>query len=340
MKHFYFLMVSITFSLIFSTSTRAQDCEQLILSAEGFNADIIAEGEGGDADAKSNYSIDAEGFFANILYSEDFVPENPSNVPTASDFGGGLPMDGNLISESSGVEYQFAPYDGNNAVLLRNTLSNSVTLNFMGDFSAKSLYLATLSSEGVHTVNYTLTFSDNTTQTGSFQPLDWYQLANPDNDIVYGLGRVSRGTGSGSSLNDFSSLGLITIFEEIIEIDEQNLGKAFKSIKFDKEETENDAATSAILAISACEIPLLGSSDNSMVNSFGYYPNPTTGLVQLKSEKNIIACEVFDLAGKKLTSNQHKNLQQIDLSTMKTGVYLIKVKLENGQVETFKINKK
>ncbi|HLV23461.1 MAG TPA: hypothetical protein VKY36_01615, partial [Moheibacter sp.] len=224
MKYFYFIRKVSLSLLVLPILIWAQDCEIHPLNLDGLNADVIAEGSGGNADEKSTHSIDADSWFSCIYYSQDFVPLNPDNFPSAEDYGGGLPNDGFFTSASSGVEYQFADYTGNNAVLLRNSVTNSVTVNSEEPFAAEALYLAVLSAEGVHTVNVTINFADNTSQSSAFQALDWYQSFPPSNYIYYGFGRLSRGTGSGAPLNSFMDIGIMTIFEQTITIDAENVG--------------------------------------------------------------------------------------------------------------------
>jgi len=316
------------------------ECIMTPLALTGFNADTIAEGSGGDADDKSDYSIDAQSWFANIYYSEDFVPENPANYASAAEYGGGLPADGSFISQSSGVEYQFADYAAENTVLLRNTVTNSVTLTLSEPLAAESLYFAAASSEGTHQVNVTVHFNDGSTQTGSFETPDWYQVSPPDNTIAYGFGRISRGTGSAATVNTFSDLGIMGIFEEVIPIDEENFSKLITSISFDKVVTDNDASTTVVFAVSACEHELLVANDLN-ASSFSFYPNPARDFVMMKSEKRINNVQVFNVAGQKAVNvKPSESHQKIDISALPAGVYMFRVQLDGGQIETFKIIKK
>lgn len=333
LKTFLFASVTLLSSVVF-----AQDCQQLSLNPLGFNADIIAEGMGGDADDKTNYSVDAESFFSNVYYAIDFVPENPSNAASAEEYGGGFPL-GGTFNSNSGISYQLADYSGNNSVLLRNTVTNNVTLTFDELFSAEMLYFATFSSEGAHNVNVTINFSNGATQTGVLQPLDWYQPVPPTNTVAYGFGRVSRGTGSASTVNTFSDLGVMGVFEEYISIDPENQGYAITSIVFDKELTSNDAATSVILAVTACEVPLLGINEVDH-SSVAYYPNPASDFVTIKSAATVSSYEIFDLTGRILMQGSQLINQKINISGLEKGTYVFKLKLDNGKTETFKISKK
>lgn len=75
------------------------------------------------------------------------------------------------------------------------------------------------------------------------------------------------------------------------------------------------------------------------IAEFDYYPNPTKDKLYMKSKSKIEKVSVYNSLGQ-LVINQTKVQQnQIDLSQLNAGVYLFRVLLENGQVETFKIVK-
>ena len=72
------------------------------------------------------------------------------------------------------------------------------------------------------------------------------------------------------------------------------------------------------------------------INTVKIYPNPTKGFINLISN-NLLNVELYDMLGKKvLTTNNIK----IDLSSFKTGIYLLKVKSrDNGSIETYRLIK-
>lgn len=80
----------------------------------------------------------------------------------------------------------------------------------------------------------------------------------------------------------------------------------------------------------------LNISDNK-TTSFIVFPNPTDGLVNLKSEKVISKISVFDTLGQIIATNLENN--QIDLTKAASGVYLLKIEDENGNSQTHKIVK-
>ena len=80
-------------------------------------------------------------------------------------------------------------------------------------------------------------------------------------------------------------------------------------------------------------------TDNFQFAGFEAYPNPTNDILNLKNSQNIDNVIVFDLLGKiVLTQKINATDSQIDISTLSSGMYLIKVKAgENSK--TIKIIK-
>lgn len=68
------------------------------------------------------------------------------------------------------------------------------------------------------------------------------------------------------------------------------------------------------------------------------YPNPTTGIVHIRSTNPVAMTEIYDLSGKLL--QQSKNVQSADLRNMPKGTYLLKVTDTKGSTKSFKIVKK
>jgi hypothetical protein len=57
------------------------------------------------------------------------------------------------------------------------------------------------------------------------------------------------------------------------------------------------------------------------------YPNPTSGLLHIDSDQAIEKIEVYDLLGREVIASGSET--EVDLSTLSSGVYLVKVHLEN-----------
>ena len=84
------------------------------------------------------------------------------------------------------------------------------------------------------------------------------------------------------------------------------------------------------------EIILVVNQNNLL--DFSVYPNPTTGILNIKSETTIVQIEIHNLLGQLVLSNTNQNT--IDISRVSQGVYFIKVKDENGNIGSQKIVKK
>ena len=227
-------------------------CTFTTLALTGFNADVVAEGTGGNADAKTSAIVDA----ANVYYAQDFVPAAPhSSAVSAAAFGGGLPANGTITSTATtGLSYQFENYTANNALVLRNNLTNTGTLALVTPKKAGTVYVASVSAEGLNTVTATVNFDDATSQTFTIQATDWWQTDNLDNKVVSGLGRVSRGA-SWAPLNQFDGLSQTGIYQNELALDAANQNKLISSITFTQTPPSGNATTTTILAVSICETP-------------------------------------------------------------------------------------
>lgn len=72
------------------------------------------------------------------------------------------------------------------------------------------------------------------------------------------------------------------------------------------------------------------------------YPNPTYGILNLDSKTSPIKeASVFDLLGRKVFSSKFPaiNLIALDLKSLQTGTYVLKVTSDTGKNETLKIMK-
>lgn len=77
-------------------------------------------------------------------------------------------------------------------------------------------------------------------------------------------------------------------------------------------------------------------------NQIAAYPNPTNGTLYLNSETSLIKeASVFDLLGKQVYKSNFSALNNVnlDLKSLQTGAYLLKVTSDSGKTETMKIMK-
>jgi hypothetical protein len=75
----------------------------------------------------------------------------------------------------------------------------------------------------------------------------------------------------------------------------------------------------------------------NVYKSIDLYPNPVNNTFSLT--KNITSVTVFNMLGQKIMSF-HKNKKQFDVSNLKSGVFIVKVILQNGDKQTIRFVKK
>jgi len=72
------------------------------------------------------------------------------------------------------------------------------------------------------------------------------------------------------------------------------------------------------------------SVNNLVIDAVKIYPNPTSGVVFIFTNQDISSLEVYNLLGQKvITAN---NTNQIELSYLSAGTYIIKINTEKGTV--------
>jgi len=99
--------------------------------------------------------------------------------------------------------------------------------------------------------------------------------------------------------------------------------------------TFTDAVSFKAVTASAAGATLTIEDLSSAASSIYVYPNPTATRVYIQAE-NITKAELFDLMGRRVrTTNQ----DQIDLSDIKSGSYILQVTTQNNTTQTFKIIK-
>ncbi|MXN92999.1 T9SS type A sorting domain-containing protein [Flavobacterium sp. Sd200] len=262
MSNFYQSITLWAIGLLATVQASAQSEPSRIvpLSLTGFNADVVAEGTGGNANDKTTHSVDA--FY--VFYSKDFVPSNPhSSSASAVVYGGGLENNGALLSSAvEGLNFQVADYASNNALILRNNVTNEGTLTLTTPKKAEKIYIAAVRGEGGsgagdnHDVTATVNFADGTSQQVVFQATAWWQDGSaPANTAIAGIGEVSRNsaTSGWAPRNEFRGLTNASLFYNELTLDAANFDKEITSIDFVKATTSNAAHTTAILAVSIYE---------------------------------------------------------------------------------------
>jgi len=68
-------------------------------------------------------------------------------------------------------------------------------------------------------------------------------------------------------------------------------------------------------------------------NTIQIYPNPVTDYINVKSDSKIISVELMNLMGQRIIMQKvNKLTHQINLTDLQSGIYIVKVELENGTV--------
>ena len=78
---------------------------------------------------------------------------------------------------------------------------------------------------------------------------------------------------------------------------------------------------------------ILSITETSLIKNISLYPNPVQDILNLstQSDKYINSVQVYDLLGK-LVTQEKNNPQQIDVSLLKRGVYLVKIETDKGVI--------
>lgn len=88
--------------------------------------------------------------------------------------------------------------------------------------------------------------------------------------------------------------------------------------------------------------PALKTASFDMNNQIAVYPNPTNGLLHVNSKASLVKeATVYDLLGKKVYSSKisASNNISLDLKSLQSGIYTLKVTSDTGKTENIKIIK-
>ena len=82
----------------------------------------------------------------------------------------------------------------------------------------------------------------------------------------------------------------------------------------------------------------LSINDNIELENFIIYPNPTNGLLQIKTEQEISSIEVLDVFGRRMLYSE-KIQSEINISDFKNGIYFVRLSDSKGNYVVKKIVK-
>lgn len=84
---------------------------------------------------------------------------------------------------------------------------------------------------------------------------------------------------------------------------------------------------------------LILGTNNVSENTVSFFPNPVQDVMHLNSKETIDSVEVYTIAGQKVSNiTTNNNHTQLNLSSLASGVYLVKVS-SNGSIENLKVVK-
>lgn len=215
------------------------------INLTGFNADVIAEGNGWAA-ISTNSDVDAGNY---VYMSRDYKP-NPASTALTN---GGLPVNRTMASPTyTGLNFLMPDYKQNNAVRL-TAASPSQELVFKVPTKLTNIYLAVTSGGAASQINGTILFDDNTTQAiPNTSVLDWFSSQTAQLPaLAFNIGRVLK-TGTNNEA-EFTSNTSATgsnakIFQVAIDIQPANQAK--KIVKVTVNRVASGAGVPNIFAIS------------------------------------------------------------------------------------------
>ena len=188
-------------------------------------------------------------------------------------------------------------------------------------------------------------------------PADTYVI-NGANDVSRSVTAVSSGSNTSVSrvysttalLSDFTGTLTFSYLEgELNGIAEGNLvlelqadDDSWMSYIGTVDQTNNtvsytfiDAVSFKAVTASAAGATLTIEDLSPAPSSIYVYPNPTANRIYIQAE-NITKAELFDLMGRKVKAT---NQDQIDLSNISSGSYILQVTTQNNTTQSFKIIK-
>ena len=165
---------------------------------------------------------------------------------------------------------------------------------------------------------------------GEFTADVWFDFIMPENGNVLFDGIVNW---NNFQLFDVCNSTQISCGSETLLAENLVEGNHYKLRVFRQ---EANASTASFQSFTAMFQETLSINDNEE-NDIHIYPNPTTEWLFISSTSSIKNIELYDILGKKVlnVANNH----QIDLSSLYSGVYFIKITSDKGEI-TKKIIKK
>jgi hypothetical protein len=201
------------------------------ITVTGFTQDVIANGASTSATSSTTTQIDQNP--GNVFYASGYSNSNGSGSYS-------LPASGSFNSaQTSSRSYQLASYSSNNVLLLHSssdpstggTTTGTLTFNSAYQSPYSQLYVVGTTGSGSGVINYTVNFSDATTQTGSLNFPDW-SLAFTTSSSIRALGSIGRVSRANPGAFDAGGANSFNLWEAPISITGTNQTKIISNINF------------------------------------------------------------------------------------------------------------
>ena len=91
-----------------------------------------------------------------------------------------------------------------------------------------------------------------------------------------------------------------------------------------------------LIAETSCTV----SNSNIEIDDLVSYPNPTVDVFQLKNDADIPSISIYSILGKQISTLYHTKGEVHNISILRTGMYLVRLKNQDGEiVTTIRMNK-
>jgi len=188
---------------------------------------------------------------------------------------------------------------------------------------------------GINKINFEI---DATNETSLFMSFDLKQLyMNNPNESMFRVvtnGNVVLDNVYATSDTDYKTyeVDLSGLVGSNIRVSLQQLGRNLS-------DTVNPSDEAFVDNLKFTNTPSL-SIDDFNFNTFKFYPNPTSGILNLKAQRSIEKVELFNIIGKRVYSSKFNNENiEINISNLPVSLYLMHVYID-GSKQTFKLIKK
>ena len=123
------------------------------------------------------------------------------------------------------------------------------------------------------------------------------------------------------------------------------ISSCYNSVDKDVQLVAGNTYLISVHASAAAEFEIFAYPDSTLnlddvsFTGFEFYPNPVTSTLNLRTNNTISTIEIYNIVGQKVRANTpNSELYTIDMSTLNSGVYFVKVNINNAQ-KTFRVIK-